>query len=75
MCVQFTLKKSGAQQWLSISIKPGLIIVRILCRSSMIIMFQAIFDMETPLMQNGTIRTRLGYRNHLDRPEAVKRLV
>ena len=41
----------------------------------MIIMFQAISYMETPLMQNGTIRTRLGYRNHLDRPEAVKRLV
>ena len=75
MCVQFTSKKSGAQQRLSISIKPGLIIVRILCRSSMIIMFQAIFDTETPLMQNGTIRTTLGYRNHLDRPEAVKRLV
>ena len=30
---------------------------------------------ETPWMQNGTIRTRLGYRNHLDKPEAVKRLV
>ena len=41
----------------------------------MIIMFQAISYMETPLMQNGTIRTRLGYRNHLDIPEAVKRLV
>ena len=73
MCVQFTLKKSCAQQRLSISIKldnrPNIV--------SIVNDHHVSGDIytETPWMQNGTIRTRLGCRNHLDISEPVKRLV